>query len=196
LEFLIKFLAGCGVAIPCGIKPYLPLVVVSVAGLGGKLPLSAPYSFLATVGVLVALAILVGIDIFADKLPQIEKLYTYLNYVIRPAAGAIAFAAIVPPTVIDSGVSFLLGLVLAEVTYLLKTILRPALAASSQTASIFEPLISSGENIVAVALAVITVLSGVVGGALSLLVLLIMLWLFFSVRRRNRAKMGVATNLK
>jgi hypothetical protein len=196
LEFLIKFLAGCGVAIPCGIKPYLPLVVLSVAGLGGKLPLSAPYSFLATVGVLVALAILVGIDIFADKLPQIEKLYTYLNYVIRPAAGAIAFAAIVPPTVIDSGVSFLLGLVLAEVTYLLKTILRPALAASSQTASIFEPLISSGENIVAVALAVITVLSGVVGGALSLLVLLIMLWLFFSVRRRTRAKMGVVTNLK
>jgi Tfp pilus assembly protein PilW len=35
-----------------------------------------------------------------------------------------------------------------------------------------------------------------VGGALSLLVLLLMLWLFFSVRRRNRAKMGIATNLK
>lgn len=194
MEFLIKFLAGCGVAIPCGIKPYLPLVVLSVAGLGGKIPLSAPYNFLATVGALVALAVLVGVDIFADKLPQIEKIYTYLNYVIRPAAGAIAFAAIVPPTVIDSGVCFLLGLVLAEVTYLLKTILRPALAATSQTASIFEPLISSGENLVAVALAVITVLSGVVGGALSLLVLLLMVWLLLVVRRRNR--LGIAANLK
>ncbi len=196
MEFLIKFLAGCGVAIPCGIKPYLPLVVLSVVGLGGRLPLSAPYDFLATVGVLVVLAVLVGIDIFADKLPQVEKLYIYANYVIRPVAGAIAFAAIVPPTVIDSGVCFLLGLVLAELTYLIKTVLRPAIASSSQTAGIFEPLISSGENIVAVALAVLTVLSGVVGGVLSILVLLAMLGLLFSLRRRQRTRVGVAPSLK
>ena len=79
MDFLVKFLAGCGVAIPCGIKPYLPLVVISVVGLGGKLPLSAPYNFLGTVGALVVLAVLVGVDIFADKFPQIEKLYTYAN---------------------------------------------------------------------------------------------------------------------
>ncbi|MDB5079078.1 MAG: conserved hypothetical rane spanning protein [Chloroflexi bacterium] len=196
MEFLIKFLAGCGLAIPCGIKPYLPLGVLSVAGLGGRIPLSAPYSFLATWTAVIVLVVLIGIDIFADKLPQIEKLYTYLNYIIRPVAGAIAFAAIVPPTVIDTGVSFLLGMVLAEVTYLIKTVLRPAIASSSRTASVVEPLISSGENILAVALAMITVLSGIVGGVLSLLVLLGMLGLLFAVRRRNRTGIGVATNLK
>lgn len=196
MDFLIKFLTGCGVAIPCGIKPYLPLVVLSVVGLGGKLPLSAPYNFLGTVGVLVVLAILVGLDIFADKFPQIEKLYQYANYIIRPVAGAIAFAAIVPPTVIDSGVSFLFGLILAEVTFLVKNLLRPAIASSSRTASIFEPLISSGENIIAVGLAVLTVLAGVVGGVLSVLVLLGMIGLYFSLRRRQRTSIGVATTLK
>jgi hypothetical protein len=194
LDFLIKFLAGCGVAIPCGIKPYLPLVVISVVGLGGKLPLSAPYDFLGTVGALVVLAVLVGIDIFADKFPQVEKLYIYANYVIRPLAGAIAFAAIVPPTVIDSGISFLLGLVLAELTFLVKNMLRPAIAASSRTASIFEPLISTGENIISVALTVLTVLAGVVGGILSILVLLGMVALVFSLRRRTPA--GIASTLK
>jgi hypothetical protein len=194
LDFFIKFLAGCGVAIPCGIKPYLPLVVISVVGLGGKLPLSAPYNFLGTVGALVVLAVLVGVDIFADKFPQIEKLYIYANYIIRPLAGALAFAAIVPPTVIDSGVSFLLGLVLAELTFLVKNMLRPAIAASSRTASIFEPLISTGENIVSVALAVLTVLAGVVGGILSILVLLGMVALVFSLRRRIPA--GIAPTLK
>lgn len=194
MDFLIKFLAGCGVAIPCGIKPYLPLVVISVVGLGGKLPLSAPYNFLGTVGALVVLAVLVGVDIFADKFPQIEKLYLYTNYIIRPLAGAIAFAAIVPSTAIDSGVSFLLGLVLAELTFLVKNLLRPALAGSSRTASIFEPLISTGENIVSVALAVLTVLAGVVGGILSILVLLGMVGLVLGLRRRSPA--GIATTLK
>ncbi len=186
MDFVIKLLAGAGLAIPCGLNPYLPLLVVAIAGVGGKTTLYGPFDFLGSWPVVIILALLVGIDIFADKFPQVEKLYLNLNYVIRPIAGAIAFSAIVPPSQIPTALSLVLGLILAEGTYLLKNGWRPAMLARSKVAVVLEPLISMGEDVLAAGLALLTLVAPVVGGPLAILLLGGMGWWWLSLRRQPR----------
>ena len=194
MDFLVKLLTGVGVAIPCGLNPYLPLLVISVAGLGGKYTLSSPYTALGSWPVIVVLAVLVGVDIFAGKFPQIERLYTNVNYLIRPVAGAIAFAATVPESQLNGGLSFVLGLALALVTYLVKNAWRNALTARSRNAQLLEPLFSTGENVLAGIVALMALLVGLAGGPLAILLLAgLTLWTF-NLRRR-RLNPPLATDL-
>lgn len=185
-------LAGVGLAIPCGLNPYLPLLVLSVAGIGGKTTLYNSFNFLGTMPVLVLLAVLVGLDIFADKFPQVEKLYINLNYLIRPVAGAMAFAAIASPNQIPAGLSFLLGLVLAEVTYLVKNSWRPAVLSRTKVGVVLEPLISIGEDLLAAVLALLTLGLAVLGGIFAILLLAGMSWWLLSLRRRDKTGPAVS----
>ena len=194
MDFLVKLLTGIGVAIPCGLNPYLPLLVISVAGLGGKYTLSSPYTALGSWPVIILLAILVGVDIFAGKFPQIERLYTNINYLIRPVAGALAFAATVPDSQLNGGLSFVLGLLLALVTYLVKNAWRNALTARSRNAQLLEPLFSTGENVLAGVVALLALVAGIAGGPLAILLLAGLVWWLMNLRRRPVATPLAATD--
>ncbi len=187
MELLVKLLAGAGLAIPCGLSPYLPLLVLSIVGVGGKTNLAGPFGFVGTVPVLIILAILVGLDIFADKFPRFQQPYTLANYLIRPVTGALAFGAVMPTSQLEAVFSVVLGAGLALVTYLVKNNLRPALVSRNRMARIFEPLISFGEDLLAVILALVTLGVAVLGGVLSLLLLAAMIGWLVSVRRQTPA---------
>ncbi len=183
MDLVVKLLAGAGLAIPAGLNPFIPLLVLSIAGMGGKIILYSPFDVLGSWPVIGVLAVLVGVDIFVDKLPQFEKLYANVNYVLRPLAGALAFAAVVPPDQFPTGLSFLLGLILAGVTFWVKLNLRPAILTRSKAGVVLQPLISVAEDGIASFLAIFSVLLPVVGGPLSILVLLSMVWWWSSLRR-------------
>ncbi len=180
----MKLLTGIGLAIPCGLNPYLPLLVISVAGVGKKFSLAAPYDSLASWPVIIVLALLVGVDIFAGKFPQVERLYTNLNYLIRPVAGALAFAATVPESQLNPGLSFVIGLLLALVTYLVQRGWQQAVVSRSKNAQLLEPLFSTGENVLAGMLALLSMILSVLGGPLAILLLAGFSWWMIQLRRR------------
>jgi Domain of unknown function (DUF4126) len=178
LDLVLRLLMGVGIAIPAGISPFMPLLVVSVAGVGGAIKLNEPFGFIGTWAGVIAFALVIGIDVFAAKIPQISKGYNAVNYVLRPLAGGVLFAAVVPSDTLPIFVSFVLGAILAGVMFVVLVRLRPAITANSKYAVIYDPLFSIGLDMVAAALSVLGILVPIVGGPLSILVLaLSILWL-------------------
>ena len=83
-----------GLSASAGLNAYIPLLVVAfLAKFTNLIHLSSPYDALTSwwaIGVLLFLSL---IEFFADKIPAVNHINDIIQTVIRPAAGAIAFAA-------------------------------------------------------------------------------------------------------
>src|SRR6476646_8854300 len=94
MDTLTHILAGFGLAGAAGLNAWLPLLIVGLtARFTNVITLHEPYSLLSNGWVLLALLILLGIEVFADKIPAIDSINDAIHTFIRPAAGAILFAA-------------------------------------------------------------------------------------------------------
>ncbi len=62
-------LTGFGLASAAGLNAYIPLLLLGVAGLLGYADLSAPYTILGSNAGLVVLAVLLTVELLADKVP-------------------------------------------------------------------------------------------------------------------------------
>lgn len=102
LDVLVSVALGIGLAAAVGFRVFLPLLVVSVAGYTGYLPLSDSFSWLATLPALVMLGVAAVLEIGAYYIPGVDNL---LDVVATPAAlvaGTVVAAAVMtdlPPIV-------------------------------------------------------------------------------------------------
>ncbi len=102
LDVLVSIALGIGLAAAVGFRVFLPLLVVSVAGYTGYLPLGDSFSWLATLPALVMLGVAAVLEIAAYYIPGVDNL---LDAVATPAAlvaGTIVAAAVMtdlPPIV-------------------------------------------------------------------------------------------------
>jgi hypothetical protein len=102
LDVLVSIALGIGLAAAVGFRVFLPLLVVSIAGYTGYLPLSDSFSWLATLPALVMLSVAAILEIAAYYIPGVDNL---LDAVATPAAlvaGTVVAAAVmgdVPPIV-------------------------------------------------------------------------------------------------
>lgn len=190
MDLVVRLMAGAAIALPCGLSAYLPLLVLSVAGLGKKVTLYAPFDFLGTWPVLLVIALLLGLDIFLDKLPNMQRYNVPFSRVMRPLAGGLGFAALVSPDLLFPGISFVLGAVLAEIMRMTKSNLRGGMLNSSRNLRLFEPFIATALDGVAVVLAILALAAPIAAFPLALLVLA-GLWFWQSVLRRNPQRQEV-----
>lgn len=102
LDVLVSVALGIGLAAAVGFRVFLPLLVVSVAGYSGYLPLSESFSWLATLTALLMLSVAAVLEIAAYYIPGVDNL---LDTVATPAAlvaGTVVAAAVMadlPPLV-------------------------------------------------------------------------------------------------
>jgi hypothetical protein len=184
LDFIVRILAALGVGIPCGLSPYLPLLVICVGAKGDKITLNPGFEFMSSTGVLIALAVLVGVHLLIDKIPQVENLYRSVNMLVCPIAGGLAAASTTSVDVMPATISFFIGLLAAEAMFLVSSGFRPAFVASSKMAELFESFISLLTDAASIVLAILALAIPVVGGPLSLLVLGLNFWWLRSLKRR------------
>jgi hypothetical protein len=102
LDVLVSVALGIGLAAAVGFRVFLPLLVVSVAGYSGYLPLSESFSWLATLPAFLMLSVAAALEIAAYYIPGVDNL---LDTVATPAAlvaGTVVAAAVMadlPPLV-------------------------------------------------------------------------------------------------
>lgn len=184
MSLIVSFLAGVGLAIPCGLNAYLPLLLLSgLARVHHTTTVNSPFDFLATWPAVIILALLVGVEVSLSKLPSITRLHNTFNLIVQPLAGGIAFAAVTNPDKMPQVLGFVIGVALAAAMHLVQNDLHPALVASSKTWQMFEPVISLLQDGIAFMLALLTLFVPVVGGSLAILALV---FAYFSTSRLKR----------
>jgi len=153
---LLQIGQAFGLAVPAGLNAYIPLLVVGIAANLKLIELNDPYTILADPWAILIIVVLLAIEFFADKITGVDHINDILQTVVRPAAGAILFAA-------NSGVigemhpwlALGAGLVLAGGTHGVKATARPLITAT--TGGTMNPVVSTVEDVAALVVAVLAI---------------------------------------
>lgn len=181
MDVLLNLFTAFGLSSSAGLNAYLPLLVVALlARYTDLIALESPWNTLENGWVIGTIAVLLLIEILVDKIPAVDTVNDTIQTVIRPVAGAILFAA-------GSGaigeahpvLTMIAGLLVAGSVHTVKATARPVV--TTTTAGVMNPVVSAGEDVASLVVAVLSILLPILG----LLVLLaFVIWL---VRRRRRA---------
>lgn len=193
----MELMTGFGLASAAGLNAYIPLLSMGLLDRYTSLVnLPQGWAWLANGWVMAIIAVLLVIEIVADKVPALDSVNDAVQTFVRPASGGIVFgsgtaaqtAAVADPAEFArSGqwVPVAIGVVTALVVHLTKTAVRPA--ANVATAGIAAPVLSTIEDVTSVGLTFIAILIP----ALVAVVLIALVWAaVWLLRRRRRRRVG------
>ena len=185
IEAINGLFTGLGLSSSAGLNAYLPLLIVAVvARFTDWITLSKPWSALTNGWIIALLAVLLAIEIVADKIPAIDHANDVVQTFIRPTAGAILFAA---SSNVVSDVHPVLalacGVIVAGGVHAVKASARPVVTAA--TGGVGNPIVSTIEDISSALVALLSILIPTLV-ALLLLLLFIVLSSWYWRRRRAR----------
>ena len=184
----VSVFSAFGLSASAGLNAYLPLLIVAICGKLEIFKLEKPFDALTswwTIGVLIVLLI---IEMVADKIPAVDTINNLINTIIRPAAGAILFAASANViTNVSPVISIILGLLVAGGVHAAKTISRPVItAATAGTAnpvvSVLEDILAGITSLLAVLLPWMVMVIAVTG------IVLFLWWRLRRIERQNAAR--------
>lgn len=184
IHAIAAVLSAFGLSASAGLNAYIPLLIIALAARFTPLVnLSAPYDLLTSTWVIAALAALLLVEILADKIPLVDSANDVLGLAIRPAAGALLFAASTGTVdFVDPRLALIAGLVVAGAAHGAKATARPMITAS--TGGVGNPIVSTVEDVTAFATSVVAIVFPLlIGGAI---VFFVALWAWWSSRRRGR----------
>jgi hypothetical protein len=163
METLLGIFSAFGLSASAGLNAYIPLLVVALmAKYTNWIHLEAPWDAITSWWIIGLLFILLLIEFFVDKIPVVHHINDAIQTLIRPAAGAIVFAA---STNIVTGITpvaaLALGLVMAGSVHATKSaVIRPAVGvASGGTANV---PVSMAEDATATAVSVASIMAPLV----------------------------------
>jgi len=185
-EVVSALALAIGLAACAGLRAWLPLLLAGGLARAGYLELGSSFGFLASDRALLLFGIATTVELLADKVPALDHALDALSTPLRPVAGAILAGSMLG-TVSDPLTAVTLGIVVGAPTSLVphaaKSVARTA--STALTAGLANPVLSVIEDVLAVALFVLTVLVPLVVAALVLTLALIVL------RRRARLRAAV-----
>jgi uncharacterized membrane protein len=190
-DVLLGVFSAFGLSASAGLNAYVPLLVVGVlAHYTDWISLNKPWDLLANPWILLLLGILVIIEMLADKFPAVNHVNDAIQTFVRPAAGAIAFAASAKViTDLNPVLALAAGLLVAGSVHTIKSVaVRPAVTATTGGAG--NVPVSIAEDGLATITSILAVVIPVVMGVLTVLALAAVLWWWW--RRTDQRDSGNA----
>ncbi|MEU4334673.1 DUF4126 domain-containing protein [Micromonospora lupini] len=195
---MFEVLTGTGLAASAGLNAYIPLLVLGLlARYSDLIDLPSGWTWLGNGWVIVILAVLLAVEMVADKVPVVDHINDVVQTVVRPTAGGLAFGAgssSETVTVSDPGSFFTshqwvpvaTGVLLAFGVHLLKSAARPVINAT--TAGFGAPVASTAEDATSVVVSLIAIILPVLVLAFLVGLVVFIYWFFRrrSERRRER----------
>jgi len=134
MDALFNIFSAFGLSASAGLNAYIPLLTVALLAKFTKLiTLTSPWDTLTSwwvIGVLILLSI---VEFFADKIPAVNHVNDIIQSFVRPAAGAIVFAAQSSTIAhVDPVFALVAGLLVAGGVHAVKSlVVRPAVTATT-----------------------------------------------------------------
>lgn len=186
MNLLTGVFTAFGLSASAGLNAYIPLLIVGLIGhyFPQTFTLAKPWDTLANPWIILLLCILVIIEMIADKVPAVNHVNDLIQTFIRPAAGAIAFAASTKAvTNINPVLALACGLLIAGTVHVAKAgAIRPMVTAT--TGGVGNVPVSIAEDAVSTVVSLISiVLPFLIGTLLIVFAAFLIYWIY---RRSSR----------
>jgi hypothetical protein len=194
----MEVLTGFGLATAAGLNAYIPLLALGLlARFTDLVNLPHAWAWLENGWVMAIVAVLLCVEVVADKIPALDTVNDVVQTFVRPTAGGIVFgsgtaaqtSAVADPGAFVSSGQWLpvaVGVVTALIVHLTKTTVRPA--ANVATAGFAAPVLSTMEDVASVGLVIVAILLPV----LVLVAVALIAWGAFVLLRRRRRQRNTA----
>jgi hypothetical protein len=188
----VELLTGFGLATAAGLNAYIPLLTLGLLSRFTDLvTLPHGWAWLENGWVMTIVAVLLVIEVVADKIPALDSVNDAIQTFVRPTAGGIVFgsgtaaqtsAVADPGAFAQSGqwIPVVIGVVVALVVSLTKSAVRPA--ANVATAGMAAPVLSTAEDATSLSLVFVAILIPV----LVLVAAVLLVWAAVALLRRRR----------
>ena len=168
---------------------YIPLLAVALADrYTGLVQLSEPYDLISQPWAIAIIAVLLTVEVLADKIPLVDHVNDLIQSAVRPAVGALLLMS--STSAVDSVnpiVSMLLGLLVAGGVHTAKTSFRPIVTAT--TGGVGNPIVSATEDGLAIGITLIALIAPIL---IALIVLAVASLAILILRRRRRTRYHVS----
>jgi hypothetical protein len=191
MDALFGIMTAFGLSASAGLNAYIPLLVVGViAHYTDWIKLSSPYDTLANPWVLIVIGVLLIVEMLADKIPAVNHVNDIIQTGIRPAAGAIIFAASAHAiTNVHPVVAIICGLLVSGSVHVVKSAaVRPAVTATTGGAA--NVPVSIAEDVIATATSILSIVIPVLVVVILVIFVALIIWWFW--RRANRKQQSAS----
>ena len=187
MNALFGIMTAFGLSASAGLNAYIPLLVVGViAHYTDWIILKPPYDTLSNPWVLIVVGILLIIEMLADKIPAVNHVNDIIQTGIRPAAGAIIFAASAHAiTNVHPVVAILCGLLVSGGVHVVKSAaIRPAVTATTGGAG--NVPVSIAEDVIAAGVSFLSIVLPILVTVILIVILSMVIWLLWRRSQRKR----------
>ncbi|NPV39948.1 MAG: DUF4126 domain-containing protein [Anaerolineae bacterium] len=164
METALGIFSAFGLSASAGLNAYIPLLVIALmARFTNLITLSKPWDALTSWWIIGLLVVLTMVEFLVDKFPAINHVNDFIvQTFVRPAAGAIAFAASANViTEVHPILAIALGILVAGSVNAVKSLaVRPAVSAATGSAG--NTPVSMAEDATSTTLSVMSVVAPVV----------------------------------
>jgi hypothetical protein len=148
---LVHVTMGIGLASCAGLRAFLPLFMIGLAGRLDLVTLSGSFTWLESWAAIVVFGVAVLAEILADKFPVVDNALDAIQTFVKPTAGALVMATVVEDwTPLYATVFWIvMGGSSAGLVHVTKAKLR--LVSTATTAGLGNPVLSASEDVGALA---------------------------------------------
>lgn len=180
-------LTGAGLSAAAGLNAYIPFLVVALlARFTDVIDLPSGFGWVSSGWSIAICLVLLVTEIVVDKIPALDSVNDALGTVVRPASGAVVFAATAAAANLDNStwmvdhpwVGLIGGSIVAGIFHTGKAAARPV--ANAGTAGFAAPVLSTAEDVTSVVLSMAAVFAPI----LALVILLAVAWMLWRLWRR------------
>ena len=185
MDLLTGIFTAFGLSASAGLNAYIPLLLVGLIGRYTELmKLNAPWDTLSNPWIILMLSGLVIVEMLADKIPAVNHLNDLIQTLIRPAAGAVAFAASANVvTDVSPVLALACGLLVAGSVHVAKAgAVRPMVTATTGGAGNIP--VSIAEDIISTVLSILAIVLPILVGTLMVVLAAFIIWWLY--RRSNK----------
>jgi hypothetical protein len=182
----VDVLTGITLAAPAGVNAYIPLLAVALAERFGWVTLRQPFDLLGSWWFIALVAVLLFVELIADKVPAVDHVNDVIQTFVRPAAGGLVAVSASGEGRVEPWLLLLAGVLIAGGVHAVKASARPVI--NAVTGGVGAPVVSTAEDVgaagvsvMAFVLPVLTFVAVAVGMAFSV-------WMIIRWRLRRADK--------
>ena len=183
VQAFLSLSTAFGLSASAGLNAYIPLLVIALVDrlTDGLIDLQGPWAWLSSWWTIGVLAVLLTVEVLADKIPAVDTVNDVIQTVVRPTAGAILFAASTHTIHLHPVLAAICGVIVAGGVHAVKATGRPLLSVT--TGGTANPIVSTIEDIISTITSVIALVAPYL--VLALIILIVSLVVWWVVHRRQ-----------